>query len=74
MTRLEQLAAAARPRDFNDWCSGRQIAAQNTFCDALKVVLTAEQFEAFEAFCLKATPDEMIDEGLRLARGTMRAP
>jgi hypothetical protein len=67
MTRLERLAIAARPRDFNDWCSGRQIAAQSAFCDELKVVLTPEQFDAFEAYCLKATPDEMIDEGLRLA-------
>jgi hypothetical protein len=67
MTRLEQLAIAARPRDFNDWCSERQTAAQNAFCDALKTILTPNQFDAFEAFCLKATTDEMIDEGLRLA-------
>jgi hypothetical protein len=72
MTYLEQLAAAARPTNHEDWGSPRQIGAQNSFFDALDIAvsgrLTLAETEAFDTFCHKATTDEMIDEGLRLAR------
>ena len=49
-----------------------QIAAQNDFTDILDQVLTgkltSEETAAFDAYCNKATGDEILDEGLRLAR------
>jgi len=81
---LERLAADARPRprDPNDpktfgandeekegdWGSERQIDAQNAFGDAVEAIVPADVFAEFEAYCLKATSDERIDEGLRIAR------
>jgi hypothetical protein len=79
---LNKLAAAAKPQPVfpdgnrerdggDDWGSERQIAAENDFFDALDLFLTGklvpEEERAFAAFCAKATSDERIDEGLRLA-------
>jgi hypothetical protein len=71
-TYLEQLAKQARPTSLEDWGSNRQATAQNDFLDELDLAvtgrLTKEETEAFDACCHKATVDEMVDEGLRLAR------
>ena len=71
MTYLEELAAAARPINDADYGTDRQINAENDFFDALDLHLTGkltrDETEAFDAFCLKATTDERISEGLRLA-------
>ncbi len=68
---LEVLADDARPVDFDDWGSERQVKAQNDFFDTLDLYLTGRLTEqerhAFDVYCLKATVDEMLDEGLRLA-------
>jgi hypothetical protein len=61
---LLRLAAAARPVNDGDWGSERQIAAQNAFFDAVGPL-----GDGFDAFCLKATVDEMIDEALRVVGG-----
>jgi hypothetical protein len=42
--------------------------AQNRFTEAVEAILTRKQFEAYDSFCLKATTDEIIEEGLRLAK------
>jgi hypothetical protein len=71
MTYLEQLAAVARPINDDDYGSDRQVDAENDFFDALDQhlagKLTEVEMDDFDAFCLKATADERIDEGLRLA-------
>lgn len=71
MTYLEELAAAARPINDDDWGSERHINAHNDFFDALDLSmsgrLSVEETEKFDSFCAKATSDEMITEGLRLA-------
>jgi len=70
ITYLEQLAAAARPINEADFGSERQIDAENHFYDTLDqhtVCLPIEIREAYDAFCAKATVDERITEGLRLA-------
>lgn len=68
---LVALANAARPipngRGDDDWGSERQIDAQNTFTDALFVILSAEQWDRFETYAHKANVDEMVDFGLELA-------
>ena len=66
MPDFQALAAAARPINDDEWGSERQIDAQNLFFEEVEKVLPAETFEALEAYCLKATTDEMIDEALRL--------
>jgi aminoglycoside phosphotransferase len=71
MTYLEQLAAAGRPINDADYGSDRQITAENDFFDALDLHLTGKltdaESDAFAGFCDKATTDERITEGLRLA-------
>ena len=71
MTYLEELAVAARPINDADYGTDRQINAENAFFDALNFhvfgKLTVYETEAFDSFCLKATSDERISEGLRLA-------
>jgi hypothetical protein len=72
MTYLEKLAIAARPINDADYGSKRQIDAENDFFDALDLHLTGKltlaETQAFDSFCLKATTNERISEGLRLAR------
>ena len=71
MTYLEQLAASARPVNDADYGTDRQIAAENDFFDQLDLhlagKLSEEEITAFGAYCSKATTDERITEGLRLA-------
>lgn len=70
---LIALADDARPKSLDaggdDWGSERQIEAQNLFFQELEQVLPADQFGELEKWCLKATTEEMLDEGLRYARG-----
>jgi hypothetical protein len=69
---LETLASAAKPINDGDYGSLRQVRAENDFFDALDQFLTGklddEDGDDFAAFCLKATADERINEGMRLAR------
>lgn len=62
---LEQLA---KETQFEIWGTDRQIKAQNAFCDALKAVLSPEEWEDFESYAHKATTEELVAEGMRLAR------
>jgi hypothetical protein len=71
MTYIQQLADAARPINEADYGSDRQVRAENDFYDALAqytASLPIEAQQAFDAFCLKATVDERITEGLRLVK------
>ena len=63
---MKQLAEKARPIDDEDLGSERQIDAFNVFCDALERTLSADDFERFEDYAMKATTDELIDYGLML--------
>jgi len=71
MTHLEQLAAAARPTNDDDYGTERQINAENNFFayldEYLGDKLTEAEHEEFTDYCTKATTDERITEGLRLA-------
>jgi hypothetical protein len=72
---LEELAAMARVGDNQSYYGTQeQIAAFNDFCDLLNLhltgKLTAGEIDAFDVFCLKATSDEILDEGLRLVMQT----
>lgn len=68
MDYLQKLATMARA---GDWGTSQQIAAENDFFDTLDLYLagklTEEEQNAFAAYCHRATSDERIDEGLRLA-------
>lgn len=71
LAQLELLAAAARPSSEWDWGTQRQIRAENRFHDALETVLsaaTSQTIDDYYNFCLKATSEEQIDEGMKLAR------
>lgn len=71
---LAALAKAARPTsevDYDsegDYGSERQVKAFNAFTSALEEIFSPGAMAEFEAWCLKATNDEIIDEGLRRAR------
>jgi len=66
MIDFNELASAARPTNDDDWGSERQVTAQNLFFYEIEKVLPADQFAALEAFCLKATTDEMVDEAIKM--------
>jgi hypothetical protein len=65
---FDALARDALPLNNAEWGCQRQIDARNRFTEAVEAVLTRKQFEAYDSFCLKATTDEIIEEGLRLAK------
>jgi hypothetical protein len=73
MATLVELGAAARPINDVDWGSDRQITAQNRFFDRVYQCLTetgeAAKIAQLDAYCHKATTNEMIDEGMRLVLG-----
>jgi hypothetical protein len=50
----------------DDSGSKRQIDAQNEFTDAVIDLLTTEEANAYDDYCLKATVEEIVEEGLRL--------
>jgi hypothetical protein len=62
----EILADAARPINDADWGSDRQVEAENRLFEFVRSILSDDEFERLEAFCLKATSEEMIDEALLL--------
>lgn len=64
VAQLQELATAARPTNDQDWGSERQLDAENAFFDAF--ARAGFGSPAFDAFCLKATSEEMIDEALRI--------
>lgn len=66
-SKLEQMAKAARPIDDNDFGSERQVTAFNLFNIAASGLMTPEENDAWDAYSMKATNDEIIDEALRLA-------
>lgn len=77
MPDFKALAAAALPQPTfpdppherdgkDDWGSERQIEAQNAFTDAVNDLLTPAEANAYDDYCLKATVEEFIEEGLRL--------
>lgn len=63
-----------QPAGMDDWGSERQINAQNLFFRELEQILPSDRFSELEAWCLKATTEEMLDEGLRYARGHLGIP
>lgn len=67
LTVFEAMAQDARALDDEDWGSERQMAAENAFFFATTPWLGDEHSE-FAAWCLKATTDEMLDEGLKRLR------
>jgi hypothetical protein len=70
---LAELAAAARPRNDDDWGTPRQVRAQNTFFAVVRGQISPRSFANLEAYCLKATTDEMIDAALvAVAKREMR--
>lgn len=68
MKTIEQLAAAARPVNDDDWGTDRQIKAENAFFERVRSLISRERYETLNDYCLKATTDEMIDEGLRVVK------
>lgn len=73
LARLAELANDAKPLNDDEWGSDRQIDAQNTFCDVVESLVSAEAFAEYEDYCMKATTDELIAEGLRIARKALAA-
>ena len=78
---LLTLASDARPKQLpdqpagtDDWGSERQIDAQNLFFQELEQILPADRFAELDTWCLKATTEEMLDEGLRYARVHLGIP
>lgn len=67
---LERLANDARPVDDEDEGSERQIDAQNLLFEVLEHLepRTFADDSDFAFWCLKATTEEIIDEGLRLIK------
>jgi hypothetical protein len=52
----------------------RQIDAENAFFDEVRLVLDEDTFQTLDHYCLKATTEERIAEGLRLALVALAAP
>jgi len=66
-SRLFTCARLAVPLDDDEWGSGRQVDAENLFCSELRDVLNDDKWWDFERYALKATTEEMINYGLKLA-------
>jgi hypothetical protein len=78
---LVALAEQAKPMPVassgdvkDDWGSQRQIDAQNLFFNELEQILPEDRFVELEGYCLKATTEEMLEEGLRYARAHLGIP
>jgi len=59
-----KLASAARSTNEADWGSDRQIDAQNAFFDFVMDHISEEAWRDLEDYCLKATSEEMLEEGM----------
>jgi hypothetical protein len=68
---LRYLAQAAKPCGDSPMDSWKQINLENLFFDFLYEFIGnsigAERLKNFETYCLKATAEERIDEGLKMA-------
>ncbi len=64
MTALAELGREAVPQHERDDGAARQVAALNRFVERLRSVMSPGDFSDFERWCLKATPSEMVNEGL----------
>ncbi len=65
---LTEKAAAARPINYEDWGSERQIQAENLFFKLIETVLTPDEMEELEGYCLKATTEDMIEKAMSMAK------
>lgn len=63
---LSALAEAAISIDEDDWGSPRQVEAQNKFFAEVEKIVSKEDFELLEQFCLKATDAEMVCAAINL--------
>lgn len=65
---LKKLAVDALPVDDKDYGSNRQVTAENLFFEKCREVFPADFEEGgkFSNFCLKATPEEMIGEAVKI--------
>lgn len=68
MKSIKEMAQAARPIDYEDYGSERQINAFNAFTIKMEQILSKEDFELFEDYSMKATTDELVDYGLSLLK------
>lgn len=68
MERIVKLAQEARPINYEDYGSERQIDAFNAFTIKMEQILSKEDFELFEDYSMKATTDELVDYGLLLLK------
>lgn len=65
-THLEELAQAALTAlKEHGWGSDEQIEAENAFGAAAEQMMTPEQICKWQAYCLKATSEEIIQSGLQ---------
>lgn len=62
---IKTFAAAALCINESDYGTERQIDAENGFFDAVREDVPADDFEALEDYCHKATTDEQVVEGFR---------
>lgn len=76
MEELERLAASARPMNDDDCGSDRQVNAENLFFDRVAGLLDGPEGTAWDDlcnYCSKATPEERIDEAMRVLREAVRS-
>lgn len=65
---LQALAIDAKPIDYeSDYGSERQINAEIKLFDAVKEIISPANFERFEVYALKATPEEAIAFAMSMA-------
>jgi len=69
LAQLERFAEDAYPHNDDEDGSERQIEASNLFYYAAETRLTKELNDYWQSYSLKATTNEIIDEGLRLLHG-----
>jgi len=71
--KLEQLARIIGGKEtevyFEYWCDINPIC--NDFFETLQSVVSEEEWEEYEVYCLKATNNEMVNHGLQIARGKL---
>lgn len=64
---LEEMAEKARPETDDDWGTGRQIAAENAFFEAVAQFIHYPALQDdLDEYCHKATTNEMIDYALTI--------
>ena len=68
MSDLQTLAKEAVPQSDEDYGSERQNKALGVFFDEVEKILPPDDFSDLEAWCLKATTEEMVEEAMRRVR------